>query len=873
MQRSLVVIAMGLVLFVAATLGGFVWSARHAPGWARAELERQLALAVDAPVRLDRVRLGLRGGIRLVADGASLGPTEGGTHLEAGQIEGWLDPLALVTGRLVLDRFVARDADVSVPTPPPDSPPVLETFETLAQALAAGPVRRVVLEETSLWAEGPDGSRELLLAGIAGDATRSRMRPEGRFAFEARIGSGRAGIRLEGRAAPGTTRMVVDLAAIDLATLPRAIRGDLPLPAQGSLSGRIDWSAPAEGPDRFELALEGEHIAGRLPGAGAAAPPQAFALARPTLSGVLLAEAGGLRVRDGVLTDGGAPLRFEGRLGSGGGKAPLALALQTEEIELASLVERLPMPLPPAATELLERVERGHVDRLEIEIDTTVDGWSRIGRRGPLARPGDLRIELALSDLDVALGEDDRLEAGSATLRYDGDRLAVEGLRGRRHGKPFPRTSGEITGLAHLRGLDELRCRRPAEGGRIPGARELLAWMRSHRKEPKVPGWNELAVEADWISHPELLCGIEQLDASLRPYEAGGGLEITLRHGVWAGVALSGDARITDPTTRDAGDVTFRLALGSPFEPVALVPPSEPWARGRFDWNAFRLGGWRVLGARGGFELRQGTLRLSQVDLDLAPSGVIEGEVAIDLSRPTRLSYEASLRGADLDVTAFASAMRARDPGRLSGTLAGEATFQGELLRARSPLAKADGTLRLRARHGRVAREMPIVMALLVADSPFSPISDLEEIHYERAEAEAVLREGWFSTERIEIEGPSARMLATGRLAVEKPHAVEGVLGVLFFPALDSVIDYVPVLNRVILGENGNLIGAYYGLSGPWAEPTARLIPVKSLVSGPASFVLEDIPSFLWGGLKRIHSILIPAGPDRVGQTPVRVDS
>jgi hypothetical protein len=96
-------------------------------------------------------------------------------------------------------------------------------------------------------------------------------------------------------------------------------------------------------------------------------------------------------------------------------------------------------------------------------------------------------------------------------------------------------------------------------------------------------------------------------------------------------------------------------------------------------------------------------------------------------------------------------------------------------------------------------------------------------------------------------------------------------VALFFFRNLDSLISKVPLLNRVLLGEDKNLINAYFALSGPFGGPEARLIPVKTLSSGPASFMLEGFPAFVRGGLSRLRSVLpgggseAPAPEERLG--------
>jgi hypothetical protein len=100
-------------------------------------------------------------------------------------------------------------------------------------------------------------------------------------------------------------------------------------------------------------------------------------------------------------------------------------------------------------------------------------------------------------------------------------------------------------------------------------------------------------------------------------------------------------------------------------------------------------------------------------------------------------------------------------------------------------------------------------------------------------------------------------MVGSGRLAVVDPHAIEAVIGLLLFPGLDRLIDRVPVFDRLILGPNRNLVGAYYAVTGSWGDPRASFVPTKSIAEGPAALVLEDLPSFVGAGIRRIHSALV----------------
>ena len=72
------------------------------------------------------------------------------------------------------------------------------------------------------------------------------------------------------------------------------------------------------------------------------------------------------------------------------------------------------------------------------------------------------------------------------------------------------------------------------------------------------------------------------------------------------------------------------------------------------------------------------------------------------------------------------------------------------------------------------------------------------------------------------------------------------------------VIGVVPVLSNLILGDDENLMGAYFAMTGNWKRPRAQLIPVKSFAEGPAHFMLEG-PELLWNGIRRLESLLNPS--------------
>jgi hypothetical protein len=91
------------------------------------------------------------------------------------------------------------------------------------------------------------------------------------------------------------------------------------------------------------------------------------------------------------------------------------------------------------------------------------------------------------------------------------------------------------------------------------------------------------------------------------------------------------------------------------------------------------------------------------------------------------------------------------------------------------------------------------------------------------------------------------------------------VMGLYFFKTIDTVLGSVPIVNRILLGKDSNLIGAYVALTGPWQEMGAKVIPMKTLMKGPVGFVFEGLPSFVRGSLRRVQTMLPTASEGEAG--------
>ena len=127
------------------------------------------------------------------------------------------------------------------------------------------------------------------------------------------------------------------------------------------------------------------------------------------------------------------------------------------------------------------------------------------------------------------------------------------------------------------------------------------------------------------------------------------------------------------------------------------------------------------------------------------------------------------------------------------------------------------------------------------------------------------------STDAFNLDGPDLRMFASGRLDLARPpHGIEAEVVLFLFRQIDRAIEKIPILNSILLGENENLVAAYFELEGPWEDPVARSRPLRTLREGPGSGVIQGIPRVVERGVRAIGELLgsAPGGEGAPGPGP-----
>lgn len=486
---------------------------------------------------------------------------------------------------------------------------------------------------------------------------------------------------------------------------------------------------------------------------------------------------------------------------------------------------------------------------------------SGVELRWPLAQDRRLRdVELRgrVDEAVLRAGAQSRLEGLSGRVDLRGGALTLSGVGGRLDGQPLPVLDATIAGVEHLG--DGLRCVRPAPVGALAGRRPLLEWLRGPPDRPRgPPSWQRVRVEADWLAHPALGCVVDGLTGVASPVGTGG-LRVAIEGGLWAGLGIEGSAEHL-PGPSEA--VRLDLRLGAPGAGARTRAPAGIWGRGRFELETQKLGSWKARGARGRFRLEGEGLALEDATIRLAPGPQITpATISLDLDRADEVPFRANGETSGGEFGDLLLALSDTPEPAVSGPFVGAISLQGALRPGRPILAASEGGFSLHVRDGVIRQRFRLFLAVAMVSETLNPFRERGTIRFRALDVEGTLRAGSWQVETAQVDGPALRAYLSGRVGAVSPHEVEAVMGLFFFRTVDRAIGAVPLLSRMLLGEDRNLLGTYVALSGPWIGVQASVLPVKSLASGPASIVLEGVPTALQQGVRVIERMLAaPAAP------------
>ncbi len=741
------------------------------------------------------------------------------------------------------------------------------------------PVQRLDFSEIDIWRETERGA-ELLIENLRGEFScltfglrGGRLRTSGALALgEAQTQDFTLEVRARGGEASAS------LSADDIALGPLGALLKTPTDLSGALSLNAHWRAPRNGPQTVRLEFEGEQVRGTF-GGGLKSAPHRIDLPAPSVRLLAHATPGRLTLDALEVQDGGIVLHAGGNLALPFTEAaPAEVELRTSDLSLAELrrlLAQLPAGVRRVGEVVLRRVEAGVLRRLLVRIESSADGLIDMAARGPLLRPGEITVEAGIEEAHYRSRAGNLVSEITGEVHYDGERIAFKDFGAELGGSRLGRLDLTLAGLPRLTKLGDLRCEATRRVTAMPGIAAFREWRESRRPPDAPTSQAEFQLDLEFLKHPMLLCSAREVVMTLRALPGGlpqfegsdlTGTAFTVERAVWAGlpVELTGgfgyhesgerwvrlDARITAPP-----------APGASTRDRAFSAHEDFWGNGRFVYLAETLGGWKLENASGVIHARGTRLQLDDVTLRLLPGGVVSGGVTMDFGKEGDPEYAADMQFAGvplLDLWHAAGLER----GLLSGRLYGAVVIEGPLLNGRGVLEQANGAVSFSARSGEVHRKVPLMFAIALAGSRFNPFGERDRIAYDAIDIAGALNAGLLEVNNATLQSARLRVAGDGSTDFGDDGKLEAVVGLFFFPQLDRLINRIPVVNRVVLGDNENLVGAYFSVGGSLTRPSAELIPVKSLVQSPAG-ALFDLPGRVMGAIRSVQSMLLPGSRAR----------
>ncbi len=892
-RRSLLIVLVSVLLLVVVVAGGLALSRRLSPERLRETAERELAELTGHPVRIARVELALGVGIQLRGEDLELYPLPDGPGLRVERIGVGIEPLALLAGRFRLRRMHLEGAELRIVQQrdghfhapfgflDPRDPGAEANPEELLRPLIVleGAMRfllarpyladslRVERSRVRLELASDAGPRAYSLAIREGQLVHRRLRGDAVLHMEGRLGGGLGKVRWSGtRDRSGGLAIGLAFSDLELPALQEYVRGlDPDAGLFGRARGDLALTSPEPGSGRLELALHFDGLEARLPEASAWGSLRADRLDADVAleispQEVQLAPA---RVRSGDLH-----LEVAGSLQRPlhpGSAAGLELTFRDIDVgRVRALLDWLPDTRARPLETFVAPVVSGRLHRFTARGSARLADWEEFfaGRR-PIVAMG-IGAEAEFAEVVLEVGERDRIAELGGRIIWTEDRVEVSGARASLNGEPLPGLDLVFDGVSHLLEVDPRR--RELRSGALPLPGVQALWRVLRGEEPRdgdAPMSLAVELEVDQLHHPVFLWPLEDLRVGVQSRE--GGLQLGLAQGLWAGVPIQGEVEwLFEPEL--SARVTLRAGPPDP-EAVARADGAD-WASGRFRVAALDHPRWQHSGVRGAFRAGAGTLRLDDVVVDVAPEGRLEGALSLDLSRRDAVPFalSAELSGGDV-----ASLIARFDPDAevASGRLDAWGSFAGTLRPGTSLYSDLDGLLEISASSGEIHRSLPPIVAIALASEGLNPFADKESIRYRSVGAVLRFRDRELSTDELSIDGPDLRVVASGSLGlVEESHPIRAEVALFLFRQLDRAVGTIPVVSLLLLGPDQNLLAAYFELSGPWGEPRSRLVPLKSLATGPASLVMEGVPSIVQRGLRALGAVVGAGSGPTPGEEP-----
>jgi len=689
------------------------------------------------------------------------------------------------------------------------------------------------------------------LSGLQLDARRARFGTRVEGEGSARLSRGETPVTelaLHFSAARDHADLKGSVAALDLAALPKTA-----VTPRGSGEGGFDLTVSQGGAVHGKVHLEVQRFALRIPKlSGPIAPATARIAAdvdwRP---GLLALDLHPLELDDLVVS---GPLRVStarnGRFVADLSLAPFEPAHRERVNALTFLALRF-----ASWARVKTRIEAGVVEDIHFALDVPSAAVAEsLSYDAPLA-PDAFVLELRVRDGTYRPKPDDSaLEHLQGELEIRGEVMEIRHMRMIHEGEPLPEINVQLTGmhrLVHLPDAEDHVAGGP--GVDLDGLAPLAAALRAgegQAREPTVLHFQDLAIRM-----PQFMLPLREAEGSLRFPD--GGIAADPVEGVLGGAPARLSARWNRAADRVDVDVQYLegVAPGGP-----ITGPT--WLSAKVEFDKLDLPDWPLdeVSARLGAEGARVTLSALRARL---AGGKLGGSGQLDLSLADRAPFDLEFAVFGFDPLPLCTTF-SLPPESVTGRGEARVHISGAL-RPGGDFA-TEGTLatKLRLKDGTVAR-LPALVAIARLPS-LSGVTGLvgKPLPYKTVELDLALANGKLGFADGKLLGPQLRMLANGEIDFNTPERqTDFVIALLFLQTLDRMLDQVPFVRNVVLGEDKNLIAVYLRLQGPRDNLTVTPMAPQTVQS-----VVGFTSSAVMSGVRRLGRLFRPGAESGAVATP-----
>jgi AsmA-like C-terminal region len=565
-----------------------------------AEIDRQLTRLMAGNVEIGEVKVHFRGGLRLEArdleaytraDDSSL------SAMRANRAVAWVDPLALLIGRLELSTlvleapFVRLEQDAAgrfrdLPLPPIEFGPIgadnegwtealiqrIEGLDATAEALF-GSIRSADRVEIL------DGTIQWLRPGLSGDeAARSEVRLElfstviERDWISDEVGLELSAVFVDGLHAPFPFAVAIERGdnasafdwTVSMSQIPLAA-AKTPLSfidsidgLSGQLTTAIHLRSTADGKRR--LKFDGQIHNASI---GLRQSKSRILRERVTLDTELEIGQRSVRLLGAHLEGKYLALDFKGSIAR-----PIRPRSQTrlesrmvgiELEEVFEIFDSLKAESDLALTTSLfgERIEGGQVRYIEAAGTASLVQWQDLAGGRTLDLPRNFALNVAFEDVSVYAGPDDRIEGLRGEVEWAEDQVTFRDTTASFRGSKLPNMHMVLSGIHHLALIPDSERRSSIVSPPIPGIAPLIELIKP--KDPDaLPPVKAIGLAIDRLEHPLFRFPFKDLRVLIEPQRRG--ISIQVRDGIWGGASVTGDVAFTG--SGDSPLLSAHLTLG-----------------------------------------------------------------------------------------------------------------------------------------------------------------------------------------------------------------------------------------------------------------------------------------------------------------------